>query len=260
MEKVNKVTHVIWSLQQGGAEKILLDIVDQTPLDIVLVISSKIDFESSRKNIFFLKGNYLKKLSQILKISKNSGVVFWMYKSICYSFPILFLRKSCGSIHHDLEYLSREKISTKISIVLTLLLHRLARFHIVYVSEASRNNHIKYGFSKLNCSVIPNGSAVVQEKIYLESKKQLLYISRWDKIKNFNLAIDICKKLLDDKIIDKVVFVGKNVDNSNNELLSLLDRYKLKDGISLDGFQKDLEFYYNSSTTFYSISIDHQSF
>ena len=248
MEKINKVIHVIWSLSQGGAEKILLDLVDQSSTNYILVISNKNDFDNGNKNIIYLKGNYFNKIKQILNYSKNSPVILWMYKSICYSFPILFFRKSCGTIHHDLQFLSKEKIGTKISIILTLFLQKLSKCHFIYVSDASLNNHIKIGFSKSNTSVIPNGSPVILPKKINTSKKQLLYVSRWDKIKNFNLAIEISKKLLEEKIIDQVVFVGKDVDSTNEELLSIIDHNNLKGQITLKGFQTDLKRFYNFSS------------
>ena len=78
-------------------------------------------------------------------------------------------------------------------------------------------------------------------------------MSRWDKIKNFNLAIDISHELLRDGIIEKVVFVGKNVNSSNEELLNLLDKNNLRGIFELKGFQADLsEFYEDSSFTLIS--------
>lgn len=248
MEKVNHVVHVIWSLSQGGAEKVLLDLVNQSKTDYVLVISKKSDFNNGNKNIIYLKGTYFNKIQQILFYSKNAPVVLWMYKSICFCFPILFLRNSCASIHHDLKYLFKEKIGTQISILLTLILHKFSKCHVIYVSEASLKSHIRIGFSRSNATIIPNGSPVISPRRVNPSKKQMLYVSRWDKIKNFNLAIEISKILLSEKIIDQVVFVGKDVDYSNSELSSIIDQYNLKGQIALEGFQTDLSRFYSKSS------------
>ena len=162
MEKSNKIIHIIWSLNQGGAEKMLLELAGNDKLNSIIVISGKKnDYESTFKNIAYLEGNYFKKIVQILTYSKNTPVVLWMYKSICYCFPVLFLRKTCSTIHHDLKFLSREKISTKISILLTLLFHKLSKSHFIFVSNSSLENHVKIGFSKSKASVIPNGTRVI---------------------------------------------------------------------------------------------------
>ena len=248
MEKINKVIHIIWSLGQGGAEKVLLDLVDQNPSNYILVISDKNDFDNGNKNIIYLKGNYFNKIKKIFYYSKNAPVLLWMYKSICYCFPILFFRKSCGTIHHDLQFLRNEKFGTKISIIITKFLQKISKCHLIFVSHSSLKNHIKFGFSKSNTSVIPNGSPVILSKQINVSKKQLLYVSRWDKIKNFNLAIEISKKLLEETVIDQVVFVGKDVDVNNEELLSIINHNNLKDQITLAGFQTDLKKFYNSSS------------
>ncbi len=249
MEKINKVIHVIWSLNQGGAEKILLDLERENTTNYILVISRNNDFDSENKNIFYLKGNYFKKIQQILQFSKNTPVLFWMYKSICYGFPILFFRKCCGTIHHDLKYFSREKISTKISILLTLFLQKLSMCHLIYVSHASLKSHVEIGFSKSNSSVIPNGSPLIIPKNVNNLKiKQLLYVSRWDKIKNFDLAIEISKKLLEENIIDRVVFVGKEVHQRNKDLLSIITDNNLNGKIKLEGFQSNLKKFYKSSS------------
>ena len=94
-------------------KKILLDLERENTTNYILVISRNNDFDSENKNIFYLKGNYFKKIQQILQFSKNTPVLFWMYKSICYGFPILFFRKCCGTIHHDLKYFSRKKLVQK---------------------------------------------------------------------------------------------------------------------------------------------------
>ena len=62
------------------------------------------------------------------------------------------------------------------------------------------------------------------------------------------MAIEISKILLEKKIIDKVVFVGKDVDSSNKELLSIIDHYNLKGQILLEGFQTDLKRFYKSAS------------
>lgn len=249
MEKKYHTINIIWNLDQGGAEVLLKSIINIDNSQSIVVFNSKKEIETSQ-NIFCLKGNYFQKIYQIFKLSNSNSIInLWLYKTICFCFPIYLLRnKIVFSIHHNLVFFKKEKITTKITILLTVILSQVFKVRSIFVSESSRKAHLKIGFRKKGSFTIYNGTETFKLKNTYRCKKEinLMFIARWSPIKNFPYALEIISDLITKKLITKALMVGDNVDYSNTELMTLICQKGLNNNnVELLGLQENMNDIYN---------------
>lgn len=249
MERKYKVINIIWNLKMGGAENLLKKIVDSDMEQIIVTLDCE---EVSDLNyVVNLKGNYLKRIFNLFILSRNCILNIWLYKSIVFCFPFYFFKnKVIFSIHHDLLFFNKEKLSTKISILFTIFCSRIFNFNSIFVSKSSISSHLKYGYSNKNLHLIYNGTAPkewVTENNF--SSRNLIFVGKWSPIKNIPLAIEIIKRLLLDNVIDKVFFVGFGLTVDNQEFINLIKSKNIPDSkIDFFGVVNNLDFLYENSS------------
>ena len=168
------IVHFITDLDTGGAEIMLLKLltaIDHNKYNILVV--SLID-----------KGTIGGKIEELgikvytLNLSRRTPLTFalfslpfelkrfqpnafhgWMYHAnLLSSFISLFFSNVdvIWGIRHSLYDIDKEKLLTKLVIYLCKFISKKCK-HIIFNSNVSLKQHVEYGFSKDNCSIIHNG-------------------------------------------------------------------------------------------------------
>lgn len=249
MEREYKVVNIIWNLKTGGAENLLKKIVDSDMEQIIVTLDCK---EVSDLNyVINLKGNYLKRVFNLFILSRKCILNIWLYKSIVFCFPFYFFNnKVIFSIHHDLLFFNKEKISTKISILFTIFCSRIFNVNSIFVSKSSISSHLKYGYNSKNLHLIYNGtSPKYLATVNNFSTRNLIFVGKWSPIKNIPLAVEIIERLLIDNVIDKVFFVGFGLTDDNQEFINLIKSKKIPtSNIEFFGVVNNLDVIYDKSS------------
>ena len=251
MEEQSKgLVHIIWTLSQGGAEKFCLELASCSPHDKIIVVKRGSNSLSPLSSVHFLDGNIYRKSRLLLKITRGKPVFIWMYKSYLLFAPLSLIRRCILCIHHDLKYWRQEKKSTKISVVMSAIFQRyLFRTPCIFVSEASRTSHLKFGFNIRKSEIIHNGVKDLPIPIKTKSTRKMIYVGRKDPIKNIDLAFKISCSLVQLGKIDKVTFIGSGLDKEYGDELS--ERYDVdtivRNRISFLGFRNNLDNLYGES-------------
>lgn len=250
MEKEsNGLVHIIWSLNQGGAERFCIELANCSTDDSIIVAKHCDNALDYKSNVVYLEGSPLKKLSSVFRITKGKVVFIWMYKSYLFFALLQIFRPLVLCIHHDLRYWQNERITTRFSIIISLILQRLLKTPCIFVSEASLKSHERIGFDGRVSKVIYNGVKDNNSLIDTSLKRTMIYVGRKDPIKNVDLAFNISVELLTIGIVETVTFVGTGLDiDYRNELV---EKYNVSKSVSnkLDflGFQKNLDDLYEMS-------------
>ena len=169
------ICHIINSLNNGGAENILLKLCKYSDKKIYKhhVISliengdlkkkfvnecTKVHSLNFKKNIFFIYEIY--KLYKLIKEIKPNILKGWMYHSILLTSIVGKLLKVSNIYwnirHTELVYFKSSIITIFIAKILSYISHNIPN-RIIYCSEESKNFHNKFGFSNKNSSIIYNG-------------------------------------------------------------------------------------------------------
>ena len=160
-----RVFHVINGLWPGGAQIMLLRLCEEFGRQDVqnevfaLTKSDTIKPELESLGVKCHQGNIFD-LRRLLIESSPDVIQGWMYHSnLAIACATLFSsqsNKQFWSVHHSVEDMSNEKITSRIVIRILGAISRLPR-KTVYVSEVSRHQHTDLGFSAGNSVLIPNG-------------------------------------------------------------------------------------------------------
>lgn len=167
---MSKVLHVITGLDQGGAERQLLALVNSSKNEsAVFSITGEGAmsrfFESSSAKVFvgndrgFAPIVFLLGLRRAIKIFKPDVVMGWMYhgniaaslsRLLGFSGPVVW------NIRHSVANLKKEKFSTRLVIRLGSFLSWQPK-SIVYNSRVAEEQHYFLGFRRVSSQLIPNG-------------------------------------------------------------------------------------------------------
>ena len=100
------------------------------------------------------------KLRQLVHSSSPDTIQGWMYHSnLAVTLATLFSsysKKSYWSIHHTIDDISREKVTTR-AVIRMLGLTSKRPVKTVYVSQVSKQQHEALGYTSSNSVLIPNG-------------------------------------------------------------------------------------------------------
>ncbi len=253
--KKNRVLHIISSLNTGGAElflyNLLKDLKNNKIHNEVLCLSgkgslsrqynmlSKKVIHLNFKNNFF---NNLKNIFKFYKFSKNNEydiVQGWMYHGNFFAFIFWLFSKKCllfWNLRQTLYSIKNEKFFTKIIIYLNCWLSKFPDL-IISNSETSIKQHINFGFNKKNFIFIPNGVDLSKFKKKIRKNKNkninIAHIARFHPMKNHILALKIANKMIETNKNIKFFFVGKNINYDNSYLKDKINKNFLKKNIFL---------------------------
>tara|TARA_Y100001968_G_C19438474_1_gene761155 strand:- start:1148 stop:2275 length:1128 start_codon:yes stop_codon:yes gene_type:complete len=260
-----KILHIITGLEQGGAEKILLDICSNKSQDnLVVSLTGKgyyfHKFISRNIKTYFL-GISLSNPLTILNISKLIFIYIkyqpkviqtWLYHSdLIGSLLSLFLPYHSliwTVVHSDISFKSN-KFNTYIIVrILSILSHFLPR-SIIYNAHSSRQAHESIGYCKRKGVVIHTGIDVsvfkpipeVRQKRYdfynLDSQTLIIgSIARFHPIKNQELllkSISIAIKQIQRPI--HLIMAGEKIDYNNKEITRILKTNNIGNFVTLLG-------------------------
>ncbi|HBC3872546.1 glycosyltransferase [Vibrio alginolyticus] len=232
-----KVIHVINDLTGiGGAEKSLSNIVNEIDTESVVISLLNIDddivkrlFDKSVK-VYCLSLSYksiirsLRQFGEIIKAEKPDCIQSWMYASNVFtSFSSLLIRHKkpvFWGVHHSLDDIKGEKLTTRIAIFASKVLD----FHpqaIIFCAKKSLNQHVCYGMCSDKSTFIPNGYDVPASTESLRERKvftigmagRFHYAKDWNNGIN---AVHLFSKNYHDEIRFRIA--GHNMDVNNKEL------------------------------------------
>jgi glycosyltransferase involved in cell wall biosynthesis len=246
-----KILHIINTLEQGGAEKILYKIIKYDEFNKHYIFCLKdgnfFNLKNNRNNLEIIKlklnkFNIFIKLFYIFNIVKyfkkiNIDVIHtWNYHSdfVGYFFS-LFLKKKIvwNIVNYDIS--SKNKFLTYLLIRINGIISNYKRLEIVNCSYKSIINHLHI-FKNKNVKFVPIGFKILDENNLKQIKKKYRndfitfgFFARFHPVKNFDLLFKVINILLYEKKYTNVQFLigGSGVNYKNIELISVLEQYKL---------------------------------
>jgi len=242
VENKIRVVHLVTALESGGAEKVLFDTICHTRYEYdhqVVVLSKKGAYLEKILNIGVTVETITFKLLFSLLLSKKKCIVHsYLYHSHMAS--LLFKLVGCPviwSIHSSI--LTSTFINYKLKI--TALLSYAVPRKIIFVSRLSQQQHVQCGFTKKKSVVIYNGvdSRLFNNKacgLHMDRRNvSIAMIARFHPIKDHERFLSIAAIALRMNPSCCFYLIGKDNDNSNRELLSLIRKYNLVERVKLLG-------------------------
>ena len=255
---MQKVFHIITGLGRGGAEKILLNYTKTFKQfnHIIIYLSSedplKNSFDKSNCQIISIRNIFkIYSINYLIKKIFNSEricLIGWMYHGGLLAALINIFKKNTNTsiyLHHSSIFKGNLKIQT-ILIALTLgILTSFSKCKLIWCSSRGLKNHNFIYRSKVK-KYIPNGFKIEKNKNLIHKNFQnknfsILMITRWDKVKNNELAMKIFSKVNQIKPNTELFLVGNEMTNKNIELLKLRNIYSNNNNIKLLGYIKNLD-------------------
>ena len=277
-----KIIHIINSLKKGGAEGNLYRLTKfhkkkyQKGINIIIV--TLIDngfYENDLKKdgikVFSLgfrkKNNYIELIKKILKFrefikrEKPDIIQSWMYHSnfLTIFIPRIFSNNIFWNIRHSVLNFKMSKKTTILVSIFCAIFSRYFPKKIIYCSEKSIEFHQnKHFYNRKKTILIENGFG---EKTFFSSKHERLnfrkkcnlkksdivlgFAGRYTKEKNIkSLLLGFAKFIKNNKNVH-LCMVGKNINIWNEELMSYLNNYNIKEKVHLLNEQKNLLKFYN---------------
>tara|TARA_Y100001934_G_C12369809_1_gene785642 strand:- start:2630 stop:3751 length:1122 start_codon:yes stop_codon:yes gene_type:complete len=253
------VAHIITGLNQGGAEKLLYDLVrlrDKNKFSYhIISLSSKgyygKKFEEIGIPIYCLNMN-IKNLPKILfqffrqykKNHKPDLIHSWMYHANLFGSILskLINVPLIWSIHHASPF--NNSLRTNLVVFLNVIVSYFSPTRIIYCSTYAYKTHSPTGFKKKIQSVIYNGVDTDHFKcnnnLDRRDKVRIGLVGRWDPIKNHKLFIKVVSDLLKKNKNLEIFMAGQQINNTNNDLLELLNDSAVTGKIKLLGECDDI--------------------
>jgi len=257
--------HVITGLKTGGAEAMLLKLVESDPkLHTVLSLTPGGKYFKVLSNIgvkviainsfgkFSLLFN-LFKMIRVLNKSKSKVIIGWMYHgNLVASFLSMVTRiPHIWNIRHSLSLVDNEKRSLRIVIKIGAFFSKYPE-KILYNSYISSLQHKNLKYCSDNAFVVPNGINISKCKaddrpvqdFFLENDLLNCFIvghvARYHPMKDHSCFIKSIS-MVKSKIPDlKVVMAGFGVDYKNKTLVSEINKYDLESTVILLGERSDI--------------------
>ena len=221
MPSQKTIVHIIPKLSNGGAENVLLRLVEEfskTGLNqvVITLLGSKADFNYHRFKSF-CKVIHAKEdttgVKQTLKVYPNATILAWMYKSFFYSY---FWKIKYGTKQRILWNVRRSSINKKsvrqrIALLLLGILSRIQKTEIIFCAYKAKEMHKAFGFYDNNAVVIQNRLAKRgnNDQLFpIDLTSYLLYVGRYNIDKGPDRLIRIAKRLKDNGVHLKIVVAG----------------------------------------------------
>jgi glycosyltransferase involved in cell wall biosynthesis len=251
----NKILHIINSLNQGGAEKALTNLInfDDKNNHIVVSLLKKGFFSKQLENkkikIYYLnmsKKNILINFFHIFRLilitlRENPKIIqTWLYHSdfIGSILSIILFKRN---VFWTIVNFNLERKYNKFFTNIILKINRFLSFYIpkkiICCSEASIRNHINFGFSEKKFVFIPLGFDInlykpiknidIKKTIdsnFLIKKTDFIIgcVARWHEQKNHSFLLNSFKTINKSSKNIKLILVGTEMDISNKKLMNLI--------------------------------------
>ena len=273
-----KILHIITNLSTGGAEvqlyKIVKNLKNNHHIKVISLLSkgdigdklikegielSVINFSKKR----FLFFSFLKLCVTISKF-KPEIVHTWMYHANLIgglASKMSKVKKIFWSIHHNDLSNTHNKLSTLIIAKIGAFFSYLIPKQVICVSNDSIKRHVDFGYQQKKMIFIPNGIDVLEFSNIVNARQLLFenydfagdakligFPSRFDPIKNhdgFFASISRIKSA-NPKMNLQIILSGKNIDNNNIELISMINKYGLFECVHLMGLIDDMPLFMSS--------------
>lgn len=263
-----RICHVITGLNMGGAETALCRLLESLRpprFEHVVValgpkgaLSTRVSKAATLHHLGMrtgcLRPNDLLRLRSILRRVQPDVIQGWMYHAnfmaalatMGLSIPIVWgIRQTLYSLEH-------EKAATRWVIRACARLSRRP-VRIVYNSEVSRVQHMKFGFHDSRALFIPNGfdthvfrcdpdarQRVRYELRIAENSVAIGLVARMHPMKDHANFLRAAARFVTDNTNAVFVLVGDGVDESSHELVKLCDELQLKGNVRLCGQCSDI--------------------
>ncbi|WP_227062368.1 glycosyltransferase [Acinetobacter pittii] len=258
-----KVLHVITNFSAlGGAEMMLQKLILAQPeYDhyLISLISLSDIYEESLKQVKLSKAlnwkikNTAKTISRLAKEIDSiqpDAIQSWMYHA---NFMVTIANSFCRQsypiywgIHHSLNSISEESLSTKIAIYLNKYLSKKAT-GIVYCAQSSLKQHMQFGFKNKNQVFIPNGIDLEKFRFVerdFSTPITIGFVGRNHKAKGIPYLFEVMSAFKDDPRIEFRV-AGKGLSLKDKEIEDLSKKFVIGTNVTLLDAVKEMEAFYH---------------
>lgn len=258
-----KVLHVITNFSAlGGAEMMLQKLILAQPeYDhyLISLINLSDIYEESLKQVKLSKAlnwkitNTAKTISRLAKeVDRIQPDVIqsWMYHA---NFMVTIANSFCRQsypiywgIHHSLNSISEESLSTKVAIYLNKYLSKKAT-GIVYCAQSSLKQHKQFGFENKNQVFIPNGIDLEKFRFVERDFSNPItvgFVGRNHKAKGIPYLFEVMSAFKDDPRIEFRV-AGKGLSLSDKEIEDLSKKFVIGTNVTLLDAVKEMEAFYH---------------
>lgn len=261
-----RITHLIPSLESGGAEATLYRLVfsDNTNEHIIISLKNK-GFYGKRLQqlgikIYFLniQNNLLNifKIIQLLKKERPDVLQTWLY--YCDFIGTIFgkvlkIKKIIWSVHYNIIEKSNVHLTMRICFFFLKKFFCFIPNKIVFCAESAKYHHTRNGYPLSKSIVISNGvdCNIFKIKKY-NNKKRLLkkiftlgFVGRFTPEKDLPTLFKSLNLLLIRGFKIQLICIGKNMSKYNAELVQLLNKFAIHKITKLKGEKKNLTYWYN---------------
>ncbi|HHX68644.1 MAG TPA: glycosyltransferase [Gallicola sp.] len=277
-----RIVHIITGLGSGGAENMLYKLIKYSDKSkyyhevISLmdegVIGKRIRDEGVKiHSLNAPKANILKAILNARRICKEFDVInTWLYHSDIFGFliaKILLKKKLIWNIRHsNLDKNANKSITLMIVKINSLLSKKIDC--ITFNSNKALEKHLAVGYKNKNTIVIPNGFELEKFSFNEESRntlrealkldkdsKALITVGRWDVQKDYVTLFKALNEIKNTHTNFKMIMVGTNLDEYNESLLNLSDKYDLKNLLILLGRRNDISEILSAADCYISSSL-----
>ena len=256
---MKKLIHIIPTLKSGGAENVLVRLVEEfdklgVEQTIITLSDSKSDFYYNKVKNFcnVLNSKKNNKTINELLTEKEIKIIAWMYKSILYIQLKLFLNGINKKVYWNIRHSNFGifQFYQKLSLCFFGFLSKILGPWIIYCSNKSKIVHNKFFFSREKNIVIQNNLAKKFKNISLHKSflnfKFFLFVGRFHSQKSPKSLSIIAENLLLSNPDFKLVIVGRNWK------LNYFPK-KIRSMIHIVGESNNLEsYYFNSQCMFFT--------
>ena len=273
-DKPLKVLFISSGLEAGGAEGMLLRVIEHldrerlAPVVISLTgigeIGEKIrelgiqvhDLGISRSGLQIPVLSFFR-LRRMIKVINPDVVQTWQYHADLLgglAARLAGIKTVSWGIRNGELPPEHSKFSTQVVRRICSWLSYWLPKKILFNSRKARAVHAKVGYDERKFEVIPNGfdihenrtktetRATVRRELDLSEDTLLVgFIARIDPVKNHEGFLEAAALIHGDLPEVHYVMAGRNVDESNQDLLRMIEDYKLSKCVHLLGHRKDIE-------------------
>lgn len=258
-----KILHVITNYSAlGGAEMMLQKLILAQPefdhhivslMSISNIYEDSLSVVASSKALGWKVANTLKtinKLKDEINTIQPDIIQCWMYHA---NFMAVIAKKMSGTqcpvfwgIHHSLNSISEESLSTKVAIYMNRALSKHAE-GIIYCAQSSLEQHKAFGFKNEKQVFIPNGIDLSKFRFKerdFEMPVRVGFVGRFHKAKGIPCLFEVMSAFRDNpNVIFKIA--GQGLSLENDTVQKLYEQHELSNNVRLLGPVREMEAFYH---------------
>lgn len=262
-----RIVHIITGLGSGGAENMLYKLLKYSDKSkyyhevISLmdegIIGKRIRDEGVKiHSLNVSKANIVKSILNARRICKDFDIInTWLYHADMFGFVIAKLvlkKKLIWNIRHSNLDKNANKSRTLMIVKINSLLSKKLDC-ITFNSIKALETHLTAGFKNKNTIVIPNGFELNKFSFNEDNRntlrrafnldencKALITVGRWDVQKDYFTLFKALSEIKNTHTNFKMIMVGTNLDECNEDLCDLTIKYDLRDKLMLLGRRNDI--------------------